>query len=70
MMHDWTGDENSMYIFACMLPMHVAVLAPRWSYSAPGGGYFWRENRSRSLELPELDELYPSAAALIDLLKD
>jgi phospholipase/carboxylesterase len=70
MIHGWTGDENSMWVFAHKLPAHVAVLAPRGPYVAPEGGYTWREIQPGIWGLPGLDDLRPSAEALIGFVDD
>jgi phospholipase/carboxylesterase len=40
LIHGWTGDENSMWVFARQLPDDYLVLAPRGPVSAPSG-YGW-----------------------------
>ena len=65
MLHGWTGDENYMWVFASKLPAQVAVLAPREPHVVPEGGYMWREIQGGIWELPEIDDLSPSAEALI-----
>jgi phospholipase/carboxylesterase len=40
LIHGWTGDENSMWVFARQLPDDYLVLAPRGPISAPSG-YGW-----------------------------
>ena len=44
MLHGWTGDENSMWIFARRLPEADWKLAPRAPIQAPGGGYGWNDS--------------------------
>jgi len=70
LLHGWTGDENSMWVFARKLPAQVAVLAPRGPYNAPDGGYTWCEFRPRIWDLPVLDDLRLSAEALIGFVDD
>jgi phospholipase/carboxylesterase len=70
MLHGWTGDENSMWVFASKLPAQVAVLAPRGPHVVPEGGYTWREIQGEIWELPEIDDLSPSAEALIGFVDD
>lgn len=41
MLHGWTGDENSMWLFASRLPASAYIIAPRGIYAAPMGGYGW-----------------------------
>jgi phospholipase/carboxylesterase len=50
MLHGWTGDENSMWIFASRLPSNALLLAPRGLYVSPLGGFSW---------YPKLDQVWP-----------
>jgi len=70
MLHGWTGDENSMWIFAHKLPAQVAVLAPRGPYIVPEGGYTWCEIQGKIWGLLEINDLSPSAEALIGFVDD
>ncbi len=70
LLHGWTGDENSMWVFTRKLPAQVAVLAPRGRYVAPEGGYTWREIRPETGGLPGLDDLRRSTEALISFVDD
>jgi phospholipase/carboxylesterase len=70
LLHGWTGDENSMWVFARKLPAQVAVMAPRGLFAAPEGGYTWREIRPGSQGLPTMDELHQSADTVIDLVDE
>lgn len=65
LLHGWTGDENSMWVFTRKLPAQVAILAPRGLYTAPEGGYTWRENQPGKGGLPGVDEFRQSAEALV-----
>jgi len=68
MLHGWTGDENSMWVFARNFPPHLWLLAPRGLYPAPQGGYSWRPLREGTFARPTLDDLRPAAEALIELV--
>ena len=70
MLHGWTGDENSMWVFASKIPAQMAVLSPRGHYPAPEGGYTWREIRPGTWGLPVIDDLRPSAGLLISFIDD
>ncbi|KAF0107936.1 MAG: phospholipase/carboxylesterase [Anaerolineaceae bacterium] len=66
LLHGWKGDETSMRIFARSLPDAYAVLAPRGLHVEPTGGYTWRRIiPGSSWRLPSLDDLRPSADALV-----
>jgi phospholipase/carboxylesterase len=44
MLHGWTGDESSMWVFGQQLPVDALVIAPRAPYLTQGtnlGGYSW-----------------------------
>jgi phospholipase/carboxylesterase len=68
MLHGWTGDENSMGLFARSMPGQYAVLLPRGLYAAPEGGYTWREKIPGTRGLPSLDSLLPAAQAVVGFL--
>ena len=68
MLHGWTGDENSMWVFARNLPTDYWILAPRGLHPAREGGYSWRPPREGTFGRPSLDDLRESAEALIRLV--
>ena len=70
LLHGWTGDENSMWIFTRKLPAQIAILAPRGLYIAPEGGYTWYKHQPETWGLPVMDDLRPSAEAIIDFIDD
>lgn len=67
MLHGWTGDENSMWVFARNFPEDYYILAPRAPHPAPETGYSWRAPAPRG-SWPTLELMRPSAERLIDLL--
>lgn len=67
MLHGWTGDENSMWVFARNFPHDYYIIAPRAPHSAPTTGYSWRAPAPRG-SWPTVELMRPAAAALIDLL--
>lgn len=51
LIHGWTGDEKSMWVFAPRLPRTALLIAPRASYAsqhAQLGGYSWVAERGQS----------------------
>lgn len=66
MLHGWTGDENSMWIFASRLPPHALLLAPRGLYESPLGGFSWYPKLDRAL--PRLDDFETAIIALTRIL--
>ena len=41
MLHGWTGDENSMWVFTSHLPRNALLIAPRGLFTTVGSGYSW-----------------------------
>jgi phospholipase/carboxylesterase len=73
LLHGWTGDENSMWIFTRKFPDDLWIAAPRGLHSSEQGGYSWRPLQSLQDEdwgLPTLSDLKPAADALIRLVDD
>ena len=68
MIHGWTGDENSMWVFARNFPTDYWILAPRGPHTAAEGGYSWRSPREGTFGRPSLEDLRDSAEALIRLV--
>jgi phospholipase/carboxylesterase len=68
MLHGWTGDENSMWVFARNFPTEYLLLAPRAPHPAPQGGFSWRPPRTDSFGRPHLEDLRAAAEALIHLV--
>lgn len=68
MLHGWTGDENSTWVFARNFPADYLILAPRGPYPAPQGGFSWRPHLPETFGRPRLDDLRGSAEALIRLV--
>ena len=67
MLHGWTGDENSMWVFGRGLSGHYWIIAPRGPYPADKSGYSWRDLKPGTWGWPTLNELRPAADALIRL---
>ena len=70
LIHGWTGDEGSMWIFSHSFPETYAVLAPRAPFAALGNGYSWREMKPGTSGLPSLEDLQPAAGMLLKFLDD
>ena len=70
LLHGWTGDENSMWLFTRNLPTNYWMLAPRAPHVAEPSGYSWRPHLIGNRSWPGLDDLHPSADALIRLVDD
>lgn len=68
MLHGWTGDENSMWIFTRGLPSSYWMIAPRAPHPAKPSGYSWRPNDPDSFGRPSFEKLKPAADALLKLI--
>lgn len=68
MLHGWTGDENSMWVFGRDLSTHYLLLAPRAPHPAQSGGYSWRPYVEGTHGRPTFEALRPSVEALIRLV--
>ena len=59
LIHGWTGDESSMWVFAPRLPYSALLVAPRAPYISKHpeiGGYSWVERRAGEFsQLPAFD---------------
>lgn len=66
MLHGWTGDESSMWVFASKLPEDALLVAPRAPFTSPMGGYAWHEHRLD--HWPWLDEFRPAMDSLLEIL--
>ena len=65
--HGWTGDEDSMWVFASRLPREFLLLAPRGLYPAPLGGYSWHANTGNKV-WPWVADFIPAIDALDELM--
>jgi phospholipase/carboxylesterase len=50
LLHGWTGDENSMWVFVPRMPENSLIIAPRGCYPTKAGGYSWH---------PEINKPWP-----------
>jgi len=70
LLHGWTGDENSLWIFVRNFSEDYWIVAPRAPYLSrqPAGGYSWRSLPGHSEGLPGLEDFRPSTETLISLM--
>jgi phospholipase/carboxylesterase len=66
LLHGWTGDENSMSVFAPRLPEDALLLAPRGPHAAPLGGYSWHPHKAKAW--PWVDDMRPAIDSLVEIL--
>ena len=70
MIHGWTGDENSMWVFTRGLSPDYWIIAPRAPHNADKSGYSWRPLQPGTWGMPSLEQLYPAAEGLIRLVDE
>jgi len=70
LLHGWTGDENSLWIFVRNFSEDYWIVAPRAPYLSgqPARGYSWRRSPGHIEGLPGLDDFRPSVEDLISLM--
>jgi len=66
MLHGWTGDENSMWVFAPRLLRNSLMIAPRGLYSTKGSGYSWHSEISKPW--PWVSDFMPAVEKLFDTI--
>jgi phospholipase/carboxylesterase len=67
LLHGWTGDENSMWVFTRHFPAEYWIVTPRAPNVTLPGGYSWRAPAPRG-SWPTVDLFRPSIEALIEFL--
>ena len=70
LIHGFTGDENSMWVFGRDLSSYYWIVAPRAIYVGESGGYSWRPPQFENMNQLSLDQLHDSADALIHLVDE
>lgn len=71
LVHGWTGDERSMWIFASRLPKNALLVAPRAPYVSTHedyGGYSWVQHKAASFS--RFEAFGPAEAAFEQLLQE
>jgi len=66
LLHGWTGDENSMWIFATRLPKHALLIAPRGFFKTKSAGYSWHPETYKPW--PWLSDFIPAVESLTSIL--
>ena len=70
LLHGWTGDENSMWVFTRGLSPDCWMIAPRGKYPADPKGFSWRPSEPSSFGRPSAEKLKPSVDALVHLIDE
>lgn len=66
LVHGWTGDENSMWVFRARLPKDALLLAPRGLQAEPMGGYSW--HRHTHAGWPWVDDFQLAIETLLEVM--
>ena len=70
LLHGWTGDENSMWVFTRGLSPDYWMIAPRAPHPSEPSGFSWRPPQPLTEGRPSLEMLLPAAEALIRLIDE
>ncbi len=70
LIHGFTGDENSMWVFTRGLPSNYWMIAPRAPYAADTNGFSWRPPQLETFGRPSLEMLRPAVDELIRLIDE
>ena len=70
LLHGWTGDENSMWVFMRNFSLDYWMIAPRAPYATDSSGYSWRAPQAGPRGWSSLEDYRPSADSLIALVDD
>lgn len=68
LIHGWTGDEDSMWVFARNLPRDYGIVAPRAPHPTKPSGFSWRSGTPARGSWPALDDLAPAVGNLLSIL--
>ncbi len=63
MLHGWTGDENSMWIFSPRLLKNAILIAPRGIYKTISSGYSWHADIT--MQWPQAGDFSTSVEELV-----
>ena len=68
LVHGWTGDENSMWVFARNLPATYWIVAPRAPNATSPSGYSWRPRRPGVHDRPDFSDLEPAVGSFLEFV--
>ncbi len=68
LVHGWTGDEDSMWVFVGNFPPEYCIIAPRAPFVTKPSGYSWRPLRAAAGERPTFADLQPAVDPLLELV--
>ncbi len=70
LLHGWTGNEDSMWVFVRNFTADFWMVAPRGLYPTRPAGYSWRPALLEEHDKPGFNDLRPSAEALLRLVDE
>jgi phospholipase/carboxylesterase len=68
LIHGWTGDENSMWVFTRNLSVDYWMMAPRAPHAGDPSGFSWRPPQPGTFGRPGFESLEPAAEGLMRLI--
>ena len=68
LLHGWTGDENSMWIFSPRIPKKYLIISPRGISKTPLGGFGWQDAKSKGW--PSAADFNTAIGKLLNSLED
>jgi phospholipase/carboxylesterase len=68
LLHGWTGDENSMWIFSSRLPKNALLIAPRGIYKTKSAGYSWHPKISNPW--PWISDFFAATELLTNVISN
>lgn len=68
MLHGWTGNEDSMWIFSSRLPGETLLVSPRGIFEYGSDGYSWLEDLNS--EWPSLERFQPAVEGLFPVFDE
>ena len=68
LVHGWTGDEKSMWVFTRSLPPDYWIIAPRAPFRTRPEGYSWRAEQAGGHTWPSFDDLQPGVESLLKMI--
>jgi len=68
LIHGWTGDENSMWVFVHNFGPNYWIIAPRAPHLTEPTGYSWSSLRHGEHDRPTLQDLQPAIESLISFV--
>ncbi len=70
LVHGFTGDENSMWVFTRGVSSHYMIVAPRAPFAADPSGYSWRSSQPDLTIKPAMQMFRESVDGLIRLVDE